>query len=189
MHNQEMTPLQQTNHSPAFSHEPIHTPWDTKAFHNEKATPEDASKSEKSLKDFQTLQQRVSRLEADKQRPRLWSVKSSPVHETNDFSGLVNEFVRKGLDCHGIETKSLSSLDPSGADLINRYVSSRIQDYITSDSPLRSLSSSMTITTDSVDILVEQSAPEVGWVGEKDARKETKTPEIVKQHIKRLFEK
>ena len=52
----------------------------------------------------------------------MWSVKSSPVHEANDFSGFVNEFVRKGLDCHGIETKSLSSLDPSGADLINRYV-------------------------------------------------------------------
>jgi HK97 family phage major capsid protein len=94
-----------------------------------------------------------------------------------------SDYIRHGVD-HFL-TKSMSDkTGESGGHLIPQEIALRINEKLKSLSPMRAISRSITISTSSVDILVDSKLPEAGWAASTDeARNETGSPEIKKIKI------
>lgn len=119
--------------------------------------------------------QRLNQMEVALRRPQM-------VESTPDNNEGFSRFVRKGID--DISAKAMiSSNDASGGYLIPSSAVNLINQQLTSRSTIRRLSSIATITNDTMDLLVERSEPDVGWVAETANRDETSTPELVKISI------
>ncbi len=88
-------------------------------------------------------------------------------------------YIRKG-----VEEKALSVIsDPDGGYLVTPAMSNRISTRIFETSPIRALATVETITTDSLDIIIDDDEPTASWVGETATRSETNTPAIAKKSI------
>jgi HK97 family phage major capsid protein len=82
------------------------------------------------------------------------------------------------------ELKSLSvGSDPDGGYLVLPTLESGIRTIAKDTSPIRSLASSVTIGTDSYDVILDISDVESAWVGEKTDRPETDGPGLIKKSI------
>ena len=143
-----------------------------------------------SVKDFTTEQQnkiaqvedtlcktaeRLNQVEVALKRPQMVMTKSE------SFDGF-GQFIRKGID--DISAKAMiSSNDSNGGYLIPSSAVQLINQHLQSRSTIRRLASVTTITNDAMDILIEKTEPDVGWVAETDARDDTSTPELVKLSI------
>ena len=121
---------------------------------------------------------RLSRLEAHKNRS---GTRGAHTGEDQEMKQSFEQFVRKGGAESSFEVKELSTDKTDG--LVSAYVSDKIISQLGQVSPLRSLASVMQIESDSAEILMEESSAEAGWVGEKDARAETGTPQFTKLTI------
>ncbi len=73
--------------------------------------------------------------------------------------------------------------DPAGGYTVTPDMGGRIITKIFETSPARQLFSSVTIGTDAMEGLVDRDDLDSGWVGEKQARPETNTPELGKWRI------
>ncbi|MDR1982793.1 MAG: phage major capsid protein [Holosporaceae bacterium] len=104
---------------------------------------------------------------------------SGDVYKKSDFS----EYIRKGND--DFLTKSLSDKDGScGECFIPREVTLRINDRLKLLSPMRAISRVITISSNSVDLLMDTQMPDAGWVARSDEeREETDSPEVQKIKI------
>lgn len=90
----------------------------------------------------------------------------------------------KGAGLTPDQIKSLSTIgNPDGGYLTARDTSGRIIQMLHNMSPLRSYASIQTISTDSLEGLVDNDEVEVGWTGEKKTRPETNTPKVGKWMI------
>lgn len=111
------------------------------------------------------------------------ALKRPPVIEAKplEYEGF-GRFVRKGID--DISIKSMISADDAkGGYLIPHSAVQLINQQLQSRSIIRRLASVATITNDSLDLLVEKTEPDVGWVAETDRRDETSAPELIKVSI------
>lgn len=120
--------------------------------------------------------QRIEKMEISLQRPAFPEAKFTA--ETTDFS----QFVRKGIET--FNQKSLTSqTEPGGGYLIPSPVVKLINQGITSHSVIRQLAANTNINADSLDLLLEKTEGDAGWVSEIAEREETGTPELAKIHI------
>jgi HK97 family phage major capsid protein len=98
-------------------------------------------------------------------------------YRRSDFSN----YVRNGSDI--LLKKSLTDkAEEKGGYLIPSEIASRIGDKMAILSPIRSIAKVITISTNSVDILVDSKNPEAGWIT-SDEIEETASPEIRKIKI------
>ncbi|MDR3187466.1 MAG: phage major capsid protein [Holosporaceae bacterium] len=104
---------------------------------------------------------------------------SGDTYKKSNFS----DYIRHGVD-HFL-TKSMSDkTGESGGHLIPQEIALHINEKLKNLSPVRAISRSITISTSSVDILVDSKLPEAGWAASTDeTRNETGSPEIKKIKI------
>ncbi|PIR33987.1 MAG: phage major capsid protein [Alphaproteobacteria bacterium CG11_big_fil_rev_8_21_14_0_20_44_7] len=136
----------------------------------------------------------------DNQKSRLEQmeiVANRPIKEIKSFggiqSGIVSEYkkafdsyLRKGntnaLD--NIELKALSvGSDPDGGYLVTPTLSQRIEKIVFEASPMRQLASIEEISTDSLDIIVDNDSAAAGWTTETGSVSDSNTPQIHKESI------
>jgi HK97 family phage major capsid protein len=93
------------------------------------------------------------------------------------------EYIRKGND--GFLKKALSDKEGScGECFVPREIALRINERLTLLSPMRAISRVITISSNSVDLLVDSQMPDAGWVARNDEeREETDHPEVQKIKI------
>jgi HK97 family phage major capsid protein len=94
-----------------------------------------------------------------------------------------DEYIRKGTD--DFLRKSLCDKDGScGEHFIPHEIALRISDKLKLLSPVRRISRVITISSNSVDLLVDSQMPDAGWVARSDEeREETDSPEVQKIKI------
>lgn len=120
-----------------------------------------------------------SRVEADRRaavRPGLVSAASMKSDAT--ARTFVNGYLRKGLQ-DGIELKALSTLSGTdGGYVVPRELDQRIEAVLTDISPIRSVSSVVSVGSSNYRKLVTAGGIASGWVSESDLRAETDTPQF-----------
>jgi HK97 family phage major capsid protein len=82
------------------------------------------------------------------------------------------------------EYKTLSvGVDPHGGYTVTPFMASQILTRLYETDPIRQLAQAMTISTDSVEWLVDRDEVNVGWIGETHAPTETSTPDLQRKRI------
>ncbi|MDR0555392.1 MAG: phage major capsid protein [Holosporaceae bacterium] len=91
-----------------------------------------------------------------------------------------NEYIRAGIG--DFLKKSLSDVDDNcGSYFIPQEISLRINDRLKLLSPMRAISRVITISSNSVELLMDSKMPDAGWAARnEDERNETDAPEINK---------
>ncbi len=93
-----------------------------------------------------------------------------------------SNFIRSGAD--NFLKKSLNeNSDKDGAVLLPQNILQKIDDKLSYLSPMRNISKVTTISSSSIDILVDEKLPEANWCAENSERKETNSPELKKIKI------
>lgn len=98
-------------------------------------------------------------------------------HATTQFK----DFVQTGSV--NWETKALTSDNADRGLVMPAAIGDQVKAKVDALSPLRQLASSATISSDSLDIVVERNAPNVGWVTETGNRTETDPSQLEKRRI------
>ncbi len=123
------------------------------------------------------LKTRIDGLETRVNRPSQTDDKAAGELERKALAS----FARTNDDT---ELKSLSvGVDPDGGYLSLPTIESGIRTIARDTSPLRALASSVTIGTDSYEVILDVSEVESAWVGEKSDRPETDGPGFIKKSI------
>lgn len=93
-----------------------------------------------------------------------------------------SNFIRSGAD--NFLKKSLNeNSDKDGAVLLPQNILQKIDDKLSYLSPMRNISKVTTISSSSIDILVDEKLPGANWCAENSERKETTSPELKKIKI------
>ena len=126
-------------------------------------------------------------LEARMNRFALGGGGGKTEHELKTIGEAFRTYIKSG-DVAGIheqmQTKDMSvGSDPEGGYTVYPTLSSSITTRIFESSPLRRLARVVTIGSDSFEELVDINEPDAGWVGEKQARPDTNTPDLGKLRI------
>lgn len=106
--------------------------------------------------------------------------------EGTEYKKAFEGYIRKGAisDLEAFEKKALSvTSDPGGGYLVTPTLSQKIEKYVLDTSPMRQIASVEQISTDSLDIIVDDGAAAAGWVTESASRTDTTTPQINKKSI------
>lgn len=102
------------------------------------------------------------------------------------YSNGLDTYMRVGADNRRFgEVRNLMEVgsDPAGGYTVTPDMSGRILKKIFETSPARALFSAVTIGTDALEGMIDRDDLSSGWVGEKQARPETDTPELGKWRI------
>jgi HK97 family phage major capsid protein len=101
------------------------------------------------------------------------------VYKKSDFS----EYIRKGT-CDFLKKSLSDKAESCGTHFIPQEIVLRINDRLKLLSPMRAISKVITVSSNSVELLVDSKMPDAGWVSkDSDERKETDSPEIKKIKI------
>lgn len=128
--------------------------------------------------DIDRTSARLERLETARHRPALAEEGLDHKGEAEHKNAFIH-YMRKGEEqpLLNFERKSLSTaVDPDGGYLIPPEINNRLGQNILSSSVMRKIASTITISTDAVEFLVDQKGAEAGWVSETGDRAETETP-------------
>ena len=126
-----------------------------------------------------TTTDRLSRLEVALKRP---GQDSSSTYQSSDPA--FSDFLRKGIDTGFLTQKSLTSAeDNSGSYLMSQPTTKLVNKKLGDLSIIRQLARVTTISTDSLDVVVEGKNAVIGWVAENEDRLETGAPEVIKIKI------
>lgn len=127
--------------------------------------------------------QRLRLLENVQGRPAAENIPSS-TDQSHKKAFL--EYIKKGVEnpLHLFEQKSLSvGNDADGGYSVPVSIAAGLHQTLQASSTFRSIARTMTISSNSVEMLVDKDSAEVGWVTETQDRQETKTPELIKIRI------
>lgn len=94
----------------------------------------------------------------------------------------MNGYIRKGI-MDPDEVKSFSSDAGEAGVVVQPSMHNKILSFMKAKSPMRSLASIQSISTNAIDYVLEDGEMAAGWVGEKDARPETNTSKLVTKRI------
>jgi HK97 family phage major capsid protein len=135
--------------------------------------------------DIDRTSARLERLKTARHRPAL--AEESLDHKVeNEHKNAFIHYVRKGEEQYllNFERKSLSTaVDPDGGYLIPQEIHNRLGQNILDSSAMRKIASTITISTDAVEFLIDQKGAEAGWVSETGDREETESPTLSKIRI------
>lgn len=92
------------------------------------------------------------------------------------------EYIRKG-DISNLEIKSLSSAEEEGGYLVTPALYNKILSGLHARSPMRRLASVETISTNALDVIIEEGGFDCGWTLETSSRDETKTSKLKQKRI------
>ncbi len=105
------------------------------------------------------------------------------VSQDIEYKTAFNNYIRKGTEIELIK-KSLGTSAEEGGVLIVPTLYQKIISGINARSPMRQLASIETISTNSLDIVIEDGKFVSGWIGDSESREVTDTPKL--QHHKIL---
>lgn len=123
---------------------------------------------------------RLNKLETS--APALGS--SEEKGEKAEYKNIFVNYLRKGIEPSIAEMKALSvGSDPDGGYLVTPQMSSRIVKKVFETSPMRQLASVETISTDSLEFIVDNDEAASSWTSEQGSVSTTDTPTIDKKAI------
>ncbi len=132
---------------------------------------------------------RMDALETAQSRPgkelAVMAYKSGDGH-ASEYTKAFDQYLRKGMDAglEAISTKALSvGSDPDGGYMVTPSMTNRIIKLVEEGSPLRSLASIETISSDSLEILEDNDVAAAGWTTETGTVSDTDTPQVGKKSI------
>jgi len=127
------------------------------------------------------VEKRIDDIEKYFERPKI-----SYLHD-EQYSQFDN-YLRKGIEANLI-TKTLSSTEEFGGVLVTPTIYDKIIRAVSARSPMRQLASIQTISSNVLDVVVEDGKFSCGWVEESETRKETETPKLLQRkiHIHELY--
>ena len=138
-------------------------------------------------------QQLIQKMHLATSRPALDRGPPALSSRENEAFG---QYLRKGLtlgsevslDPVWRHTKSLRATDPQnegnlGGDLVPQEISHQIHSLLEEASFFRKIASVTTVSTESLELLMDKGEAGVGWAGEIDPREETSTPELTQIRI------
>lgn len=169
-----------------------------RAFEEHKATNEERIKAEakgavdclveEKMKrindDLDKLSEFKKAVEADINRTNKGNGEGVQSPEEKAYGAAFKGYVRKGVEPSEAEFKAMSvGNEQDGGILVPAQMSSRIVEHIFKRSSLRQLCSVESISTDSLDILLDLEELSANWVGEAETRPDTTTPQLGKKKI------
>jgi HK97 family phage major capsid protein len=92
------------------------------------------------------------------------------------------DYIRKG-DISNLETKSLSSAEEEGGYLLTPALYNKILTGLNTRSPMRRLASVETISTNALDIIIEEGNFDCGWTLDAAERGDTNAPKLKQKRI------
>jgi HK97 family phage major capsid protein len=106
------------------------------------------------------------------------------VEDLRSYKGALDTYMRKGDATPDMQKKALSvGSDPDGGYAVTPDTSGRMMKKVYESSPIRQLAFVQTLGTDSLEGPIDNGEADAGWVGEKQARNETGTPQLGKWAI------
>lgn len=157
-----------------------HTASMEKAGIDAKTASERAEKAEKAM---EKTENEIKELKAALARGHQADQKDNATGEVERLKKSVQSFLRKGVSIpdsdvvaivkHYEEKGMQVRLDEEGGFLVMPELSSEIVKAVKETTPMRSLASVMTVTSDSLNILEDLGGVTSGWVGETEPRVET----------------
>ncbi len=108
--------------------------------------------------------------------------------EQSNYNKAFDNFIKKGVS-NDLIKKSLSSDKDSAGVTITSSLQQKIIANTIEKSPFRQIASIDTISSNSLDLLIENNQCYSGWVGEDENRLETMTPQLTKKtiHVHELY--
>jgi len=131
---------------------------------------------EKSYSKINELEGRMNNLQSFLSRPDVG------IMQDIEYKAVFNDYIRKGNNGDLIQ-KSLNNGAEEGGVLVVPTLYSGIMNEINARSPMRQLASIETISTNALDIVMEEGKFATGWVGEMEAREETTASKLKQQRI------
>ncbi|WP_375331821.1 phage major capsid protein [Candidatus Tisiphia endosymbiont of Temnostethus pusillus] len=122
------------------------------------------------------LQEKIYNLENFLSRPEIGGMQDI------EYKTAFNNYIRKGNQSELIE-KSLNSGEQEGGVLLVPALYNSIISEINARSPMRQLASIEMISSNALDIVIEDGNFASGWVGDLEARDETTAPKLKQQRI------
>lgn len=119
----------------------------------------------------------------EKKLNQLWTAVGRTGIVVSDKATIDNDPELRGFMKSGLQTKSLSTADESGAFFVSHSMQEHIQQRLELNGGIRGLARSTKISTDAIELLIDKKAADVGWVSETGDRDETGTPELFKHKI------
>lgn len=119
----------------------------------------------------------------EKKLNQLWTAVGRMGESAEEATSTLNDHALRGFMRSGLQTKGLTSNDDTGAFLVARPVQDHIQQRLMLNGGVRALARSTSISTDTLELLIDKKAGDAGWVSETDDRKETTAPELFKHKI------
>ena len=149
--------------------------------------PEEKEKLEKIEKSLQTQEERMEQFKTALERPGKGKGQDDSL--TKEAKSAFNKYMRKGriesedqqkiISSYSEEMKALSvDNDPDGGFLVRPEVGSGIIERVFESSPIRQFADTITISSDAYEEPVDFDEAESGWVGERQSRPNTDTPEL-----------
>lgn len=124
-------------------------------------------------------ERRLSSLEVKNQRP---SIGSADNMEFLEEKKAFHEYITSGVMDY--DKKSLNSLEgQNGGYLIPEPIAKKISKVLNSESILRKISSSVSISSSSIDILIDKDIANAGWATDEETREEHKNSKLIKIKI------
>lgn len=114
-----------------------------------------------------------------------FSAEQVNVDEYKEYKEAFNRYLRKDTTAMTPEEQKALSVgsDPDGGYTVTPQMSARIIEYMYESSPLRELATVETISTSSLELIVDMDNFDAGWVGEQDSRPDTNTGTLKKLEI------
>jgi HK97 family phage major capsid protein len=142
------------------------------------ASAETVEKVEKANAEITLLSDQVKAMQTAMNRKTVGASDEVATGSSPELRKAFNAYVRKGVDT---EFKALSvQSDPDGGFLVMPEMASEIVKKVFESSPIRSIASVQSISSDSLEMIQDTDEMASGWVGEVAARPATNTAQIKK---------
>lgn len=126
---------------------------------------------------------RLEKIETKLARPNLASG-SSDNQPVDEYKAAFVKYIKTGYQSPELEQKAMSvGIESDGGYLVTPTMEGGIRDIVRATSPVRSVASIVSVSTDGLDVLINSTDAGAGWTTERGAITETTSPQIRKTNI------
>ena len=133
--------------------------------------------TEQITKQIKMLEDKINNIQTVLARPELGNDNNNI-----EYKAAFGDYLRKGRMSSLIQ-KSLSSAPGEGDVLLVPTLYSKIVSEMKARSPMRQLASIETISTNALDVVIEDGKFISGWIGDAERREDTETPKLKQKRI------